>query len=223
MAKISEYNAVTSIAGTEQIPVVQGGTTKRATAREIANSATVLQAFTSGTHTPTTDDGAALGSLSFRWSDVFLAPGAVINWAGGDVTTTHSTGLLTFSGGLAMTTLAASGAATLSSTLAVTGMATLTGGLKGGVQTLSGAGAINLTTPLTRLVTTGANALTLADGSEGQLKAIVMLTDGGDGTLTPTNFGNGTTITFNDVGDSVLLVFLGTDWWIVSNNGCTVA
>jgi hypothetical protein len=41
--------------------------------------------------------------------------------------------------------------------------------------------------------------------------------------LTPTNFGNGTTLTFTNVGDSALLQFLGTDWWVVSLNGATVA
>jgi len=223
MAKISELTAITSMAGTEQLPVVQGGSTKRATAREIANTATVLQAFTSGAHTPTTDDGAAIGSLGFRWSDLFLASGAVINWGGGDLTATHSTGLLTFNGGLAMTTLAASGSATVGSTLGVTGMATLTGGLIGGVQSLSGAGAVNITTLVTEVTTTGANALTLADGAQGQLKIITMIADGGDGTLTPTNRAGYATITFNDVGDTATLVFANGKWAIASNNGCTVA
>lgn len=109
------------------------------------------------------------------------------------------------------------------STLAVTGMTTLTGGLIGGVQTLTGAGAVNLTTLITSVVTTGANALTLADGTVGQVKIISMVTDGGDGTLTPTNFANGTTITFNDVGDTVMLVFVGTKWALVSNTGATIA
>lgn len=102
-------------------------------------------------------------------------------------------------------------------------MTTLTGGLIGGVQTLTGAGAVNLTTLVTSVVTTGANALTLADGTVGQVKIISMVTDGGDGTLTPTNFANGTTITFNDVGDTVMLVFVGTKWALVSNTGATIA
>jgi len=34
-----------------------------------------------------------------------------------------------------------------------------------------------------------------------------MKTDLGDGTLTPTNLGNGTTITFDDAGDSAHLIF----------------
>ncbi len=114
-------------------------------------------------------------------------------------------------------------AVSFGSTLAVTGMTTLTGGLIGGVQTLTGAGAVNLTTLITSVVTTGANALTLADGTVGQVKIISMVTDGGDGTLTPTNFANGTTITFNDVGDTVMLVFVGTKWALVSNTGATIA
>ena len=84
--------------------------------------------------------------------------------------------------------------------------------LIGTPQTLSGAGAVNLTTSITWLVTTGANALTLADGKEGQVKVIIMKTDGGAGTLTPTSLGNGTTITFDDVGDSALLIFTNSAW-----------
>lgn len=82
-------------------------------------------------------------------------------------------------------------------------------------QTLTGAGAVNLTTKITWLVTTGANALTLADGTEGQTKQIIMKTDGGDGTLTPTNLGNGTTITFNDAGDSANLLFTNAKWYFI--------
>lgn len=97
------------------------------------------------------------------------------------------------------------------------------GSLIGGVQELEGAGAINLTTLTTKWTTTDADAGTLADGAEGQIKCIVMVADGGNGTLTPANFGNGSTITFNDAGDSVMLQFLDGNWWLVSNNGCIVA
>lgn len=81
-----------------------------------------------------------------------------------------------------------------------------------GTQTLTGAGAVDTTNPITYLVTTGANALTLANGTEGQIKYIVMITDGGNGTLTPTNFYNGSTITFDDVGDSAHLIFTNSRW-----------
>ena len=54
--------------------------------------------------------------------------------------------------------------------------------------------------------------MTLADGYQQQEKTIVMITDGGAGTLTPTNLANGATITFDDVGDSAQLKFLNGSW-----------
>ncbi len=92
------------------------------------------------------------------------------------------------------------------------------------IDSQSGAGAISLFTDLTKLTTTGADALTLADGVDGQSKQIVMVTDGGDGTLTPATKTGYSTITFNDAGDTVTLLFTTTKGWLImSNNGCTVA
>jgi len=51
---------------------------------------------------PDANDGAYLGTTSLSWSDLFLASGAVINFANSNVTLTHATGSLT----LAATTLA---------------------------------------------------------------------------------------------------------------------
>lgn len=79
-------------------------------------------------------------------------------------------------------------------------------------QTLTDAGAVTLTESTTFLVTTGAAAITLADGTENQHKLIVMKTDGGAATLTPTNLSNGTTIVFDDVGDSASLYFVDGSW-----------
>ena len=91
-------------------------------------------------------------------------------------------------------------------------------------QSITSAGAVDLTSFVGFVDTSsGAMALTLADGTEGQVKNLVMIADSGDATLTPANFGNGSTITFNDAGDSCVLAFDGADWWVVSNNGCTVA
>lgn len=85
-------------------------------------------------------------------------------------------------------------------------------------QSLSGAGACETTSYLTKWTTTGANAGTLADGSvKGQLKKIQMIVDAGDGTLTPTNLAGGTTITFADAGDYVILCFDGTDWVLIES------
>ena len=79
-------------------------------------------------------------------------------------------------------------------------------------QVLSGAGAVDIVSQITHIVTTGADALTLVDGAEGQEKFIVMKTDANDGTLTPSNLGNGITITFDDVGDSAHLIFTNGAW-----------
>ena len=89
---------------------------------------------------------------------------------------------------------------------------------------ITGAGAINPYTPVTRIWTTAANALTLADGIDGQIKTLVMVVDNGDGTLTPATKLGYTTITFNDPGDAVILQFFNARGWIVlANNGCTLA
>lgn len=124
--------------------------------------------------------------------------------------------------GTASATIANStGAMTITSLVATTNTVSA---LVGTIQTLTGAGAVNITTLTTKVVTTGAQALTLANGANGQLKSIVMITDGGDGTLTPATKTGYTTIVFGDVGDSVLLQYFTTQGWMVlSNNGCTIS
>lgn len=47
---------------------------------------------------PTSNDGAALGSTSNQFSDLFLAEGGVINWDNGDCTLTQANNLLTLAG-----------------------------------------------------------------------------------------------------------------------------
>ena len=108
---------------------------------------------------------------------------------------------------------------------AITSNAAYDKGIRGGVQSLSGAGAVDLTNLITELTTTGANALTLADGTtSGQIKIVNMIVDGGDGTLTPATFANGTTITFDAVGESATLVWNSTVGWVATSTvGATIA
>lgn len=114
------------------------------------------------------------------------------------------------------------GAVTGNITGNVTGV--LTGSIVGTTAALSGAGAIPITAATVRLTTTGADALTLANGTNGQVLCIVMVVDGGDGTLTPTTKTGYSTITFNDVGDAVILQYFTTlGWMILANYGATVA
>ena len=92
-------------------------------------------------------------------------------------------------------------------------------------QSLSGAGAVNLSTTVTKFTSTGAaQALTLADGTDGQQKIIVHVAAGGTGVLTPTTKSGFTTITFTNVGDNVTLQFATTiGWFVRGSRGATVA
>jgi hypothetical protein len=81
-------------------------------------------------------------------------------------------------------------------------------------DTRADAGAVSVATYKTYVTTTGAAAITLADGVQlGQIKKIQMTVDGGDATLTPATFDSGTTVTFADVGDTAELV------WLTAANG----
>lgn len=107
------------------------------------------------------------------------------------------------------------------------GSQTFNGPIIGSVQDLSGAGAVNITQLSTQFTSTATgNALTLADGVDGQMKIIVYVaeTNAADtGILTPTNLGAGTTITFTNVGDACMLQFFSGQWWAVSLRGATLA
>ena len=91
-------------------------------------------------------------------------------------------------------------------------------------QSLSGAGAVDVTNAFTSLTTTGAaQALTLADGSVGEVKVIVHTVDGGSAVLTPTTKIGFSTVTFTAVGDSVMLIYTSAGWAIIGSRGVTIA
>lgn len=220
---ISNLPATSSSSGGDEFVLVQGNLTKKITNTNL---------FTNVTLTSPTLVTPVLGVATATSVNkvTFTAPatGATLTIANGKTLTCNNS--ITFAGTDATTMTFPSTSASVARTddaQTFTGTQTFAGAVVGSVQALSGPGAVNVTTLTTAFTSTGAgDALTLADGVAGQLKAIVYVAEaaGGDtGVLTPANFGNGTTITFNAVGESVLLQFLGTDWWIVSNNGATVA
>jgi hypothetical protein len=93
-----------------------------------------------------------------------------------------------------------------------------------GTQSLSGAGAVDITNAFTNLTTTGAaQALTLANGTLGEIKIISHAVDGGSAVLTPTTKIGFSTITFTAVGDSAMLVYTSAGWDIVALNGAVAA
>ena len=220
---ISNLPATSSSSGADAFVLVQSNVTKKITNTNL---------FTGVTLTSPTLVTPVLGVATATSINkvAFTAPAtnATLTIADGKTLTANNS--VTFAGTDATTMTFPSTSASIARTDAAqtfTGTQTFAGAVVGSVQALSGPGAVNITTLTTTFTSTGAgNALTLANGVAGQLKAIVYVAEaaGGDtGVLTPANLGNGTTITFNAVGESVLLQFLGTDWWIVSNNGAIVA
>ena len=105
----------------------------------------------------------------------------------------------------------------------VTGNLTVSGAFIGSRQTISGAGAINLTTLYTEITTTSGDAYTLANGVIGQMKIIVMVVDGGDATITPTTFANGTRIVMDAVHDSVTLIYGASGWQVIASRDITIS
>ena len=85
----------------------------------------------------------------------------------------------------------------------------------GSPQALTAAGAVNLTTAVTTVASSGVIALTLANGTVGQIKIITFITDGGTATLTPATMVNGTTLAFADAGDSAILLWIATGWAVI--------
>jgi hypothetical protein len=92
-------------------------------------------------------------------------------------------------------------------------------------ETITSAGVVSVAI-VTSLLSSGSTAiaLTLANGNNGQLKIITMSANGGGAvTITPANLLGGSSISFSSVGQSVILLFTGTTWAVISNNGATVA
>ena len=49
-----------------------------------------------------------------------------------------------------------------------------------------------------------------------------MTVDGGDATITPTTFANGTSITMDDANDSITMVYGANGWVVIALQGATI-
>lgn len=94
-----------------------------------------------------------------------------------------------------------------------------------GVATVAGGTlAIPVTKRVVSKTTGGVEALTLADGVPGQELTIILATDGGDGTLTPTTKTGFTSIVFADAKDTANLRFVdSTVGWVITGLSGTAA
>ncbi len=191
---------------------------------DAANTFTGVQTMTSAVQispvitTGLTASGSAANTFAASTGTFLTSSGA--NTLSGDTSVAANKNLSMASGTGNFDASAASG--TFKTT---TGAMTLGGGLAVSTQALSGAGAVNTTTVCTKLTTTGGSqALTLADGANGQIKIIVHDVDGGSAILTPTTKSGFSTITFTNLGDTATLIFVTTrGWMILALNGAVAA
>jgi len=103
-------------------------------------------------------------------------------------------------------------------------------GLSDTSQSITGDGststAITLTESVTEVNATSAAApVTLADGSDGQIKIVLNVSTSGTNnvTITPTNLRGYTTVTLNAPGESVILMFKNSNWNVIGGNGYAAA
>lgn len=68
----------------------------------------------------------------------------------------------------------------------------------------------------------GGDTFTLADGVNGQITTILLTSSTGTATITPANLAGGTSVTLNADGDSVVLQFMDTEWFILGGNSYAV-
>jgi hypothetical protein len=131
--------------------------------------------------TPAANDGAALGSATVSWSDLFLASGGVLNFANGNWVATHTSGILTVGTGDLRVTTAGTDTASVVTV--------------GGTQTLT---AKTLTDPAI-VGTILEDVYTIVDGAAFEIDpgngSIQLITLGANRTPAATNFAAGEAIT----------------------------
>ena len=92
-----------------------------------------------------------------------------------------------------------------------------------GKEDVAASAAISLATTASYFSTATAETATLAAGTEGQIKTLMMVADGGDMAVTITNAGwkaSGTGIaTFANVGEACTLQYVNDKWFCIGNNG----
>ena len=102
-------------------------------------------------------------------------------------------------------------------------------GLGQASQTLTATGSGTLVADVESAVTevnatAGTGAVSLADGSNGQVKTVLNTSTAGSNaiTITPTNLRGGTNIVLNNVGETVTLLFKNSNWNVIAGNGYAV-
>ena len=100
-------------------------------------------------------------------------------------------------------------------------------GLAQSSQTLTSDGSTTLVANVTSAITEinssgGTGTVTLADGSDGQIKTFINVTGTNVITITPSNLRGWTSITMNAVGETVTLMFKNSNWNVIARNEATL-
>ena len=92
-------------------------------------------------------------------------------------------------------------------------------------ENLASGSAISLATTASYFSTTGASTATLANGADGQIKTLAMVTHGGNMVVTVATPGWGGSgyITFSAVGQACTLQYIDSKWFCIGNNGAVFA
>lgn len=96
-------------------------------------------------------------------------------------------------------------------------------------ESIIAAGALSVTKIYSGLAVVGGGAVTLAAPAAsmlGKVKVIEMVTDDGDVTLVLTNVvgqSSGTTATFNDAGDQLVLIAAASKWIVLKERGIALS
>lgn len=257
---ISQLPAASTATAADEIPIVQGGITKKITNALLFSTtslatATGLPIVAGTTGTLSVARGGTGVTTSTGTGSVVLStnPTLVTPTLGAATATTINRLTITAPGSNATLTIADSKTLTVNNSLTMagtdgtiltfpstnasiartdaaqtfTGNQTINGAVIGNVQSLTGAGAVDVTSFSTAYTSTATgNALTLANGTVGQIKTIAYVSEtaGADtGILTPTTRVGYSTITFTNVGDSVTLQYFTQGWAVVGVRGATVA
>ena len=103
-------------------------------------------------------------------------------------------------------------------------------GLKQAVQALTGDGSTTLVANVTTAITTvnatsATGTVSLADGSDGQIKTFINVSTAGTNNvvITPANLRGFTNITLNAPGETVTLLFKVSEWNIIGGHDYVAA
>lgn len=215
---VDTYGRITGISnaistGTVTSVAVSPGTGIQVTGSPITSNGTITITNTGVTRLSAGSGVSLSGSNGNVTISTFLTGGTVTS-----VDVTSSTLTVT---GSAITT-------TGTFTVDIPANVAITGNLRlSGSEDVANGAAINLAVTASYFSTADAETATLAAGTNGQIKTLMMVEDNGDMVITVTNAGwktSGTgTLTFDTIGDACTLQYINSKWFVIGNNGVVLA